>query len=121
MCVYSSSATSTYCSFTGGSSKSFARKRHYRSESQGSEDDEYVRGRQDRAPTRAEQGKTTKRAPKRTVSKPPRDGGPTRPDYRTMNRQEYYAIRKYDWYENVPKDDHIDDQNFWCQEQIYIY
>ena len=38
-----------------------------------------------------------------------------------MNRQEYYAIRQYDWYENVPKDDHIEDQNFWCQEQIHIY
>ena len=112
MCVYSSLAVSTYCSFTGGSSKSFARKRHYRSESQGSEDDEYVHGRLSRAPTRAEKGKTTKRVPKRTASKPKRGAAATRPDYRTMNRQDYYAIRRYDWYENVTKDDHIEDQNF---------
>ena len=110
--MYSSSAASTYCSFTGGSSKSFARKRHCRRDSQGSEDDEYVRGRQSRAPSRAEKGKTTKRAPKKTVTRPPREASTTRSNYRTMNRQEYYVIRQYDWYENVPKDDHIEDQNF---------
>ena len=38
-----------------------------------------------------------------------------------MNRQEYFAIRQYDWYENVPRDEHIEDPNFWCQEQIHIY
>ena len=38
-----------------------------------------------------------------------------------MNRQEYYAIRQYDWYEKLPRDENIEDPNFWCQEQIHIY
>ena len=112
--MYSSSAASTYCSFIGGSSKSFARKRHCRGDSQESEDDEDVRSRQSRAPSRVEKGKSTKRAPKQTVTTPPRGASTTRSNYRTMNRQEYYAIRQYDWYENVPRDEHIEDPNFWC-------
>ena len=68
-----------------------------------------------------EKGKSTKRVPKQTVIRPPRGASATRSNYRAMNRQEYFAIRQYDWYENVPRDEHIEDPNFWCQEQIHIY
>ena len=113
-CVYSSTAISLYFSFTHGSSKSAAWKCQCRGDSQGSERDEDVRGRQSRAPSRVEKGKSTKGAAKQTVTKPPRGAKATRPNYRTMNWQEYFAIRQYDWYEKVPRDEHIDDPNFWC-------
>ena len=45
----------------------------------------------------------------------------TRPNYLTMNPIDYARVRQSNWYTSMPRDDDIEDPNFWCMEQIYIY
>ena len=58
---------------------------------------------------------------KKQVAHRTKKGKETRPNYLTMNPVDYAQIRQSNWYRNVPRDENIEDPNFWCMEQIYIY
>ena len=38
-----------------------------------------------------------------------------------MDSIEYAAIRQKNWYEDMERDLEIEDNRFWCTEQLYIY
>ena len=48
-------------------------------------------------------------------------GKQSRPNYKDMDSVEYATLRQKDWYEEVEKDEDIEDNNFWCMEQMFIY
>ena len=58
---------------------------------------------------------------KQVATKPSKKGKETRPNYLTMPSVDYARVRQSNWYRNVPRDENIEDPNFWCMEQIYIY
>ena len=62
-----------------------------------------------------------KKSVKQTASKPKKKGKETRPNYLTMNNIDYAQVRQSNWYRNVPRDENIEDPNFWCMEQLYIH
>jgi hypothetical protein len=38
-----------------------------------------------------------------------------------MDSISYVAIRQKNWYEDIERDDDIEDKRFWCMEQEYIF
>ncbi|KAK1669690.1 hypothetical protein QYE76_057849 [Lolium multiflorum] len=48
-------------------------------------------------------------------------GKATRENYKTMDIISYVALRQKNWYEDVEREVDIEDQRFWCMEQIYIF
>ena len=38
-----------------------------------------------------------------------------------MDSISYVAIRQKNWYEDIERDDDIEDRRFWCMEQEYIF
>ena len=121
MCAYPCYPCSSY--LTGDSSrkrtKGYTRKRHFIQNEHGVGVDETIIAREAREAARgpAVRGR---RAPKVTSSKPSRKGKETRPNYKTMDLIQYAGIRQSNWY-NTPRDEQIDDPNFWCMEQSFIY
>ncbi|KAK1609161.1 hypothetical protein QYE76_032834 [Lolium multiflorum] len=45
----------------------------------------------------------------------------TRENYKTMDIVTYASIRQKKWYEDVQRDDEIEDRRFWCLEQEFIF
>ena len=58
-------------------------------------------------------------APKASTSSK-RKGKAQRPNYKTMPRADYIKIRQGDWY-LTPRDEEIEDNSFWCMEQLFIH
>ena len=38
-----------------------------------------------------------------------------------MDGVDYASIRQGDWYTSFERDEEIEDSNFWCMEQLFIY
>ena len=51
----------------------------------------------------------------------PRRGKAKRANYKDMDGVDYASIRQSDWYTSVERDEEIEDSNFWCMEQLFIY
>ena len=50
-----------------------------------------------------------------------RKGKEPRKSYWSMSKVEYAQIRQRDWYTRVERDDCIEDDRFWCTEQMFIH
>ncbi|KAK1649256.1 hypothetical protein QYE76_067061 [Lolium multiflorum] len=50
-----------------------------------------------------------------------RKGKSSRENYKSMDGVSYAAIRQKNWYEDVQRDDEIEDTRFWCLEQEFIF
>ena len=98
--------------------KGYTRKRHFVQNEYNVGVDETIIAREAREAARGPVVRG-RRAPKLTTVKPPRKGKETRPNYKTMDLIEYARICQSNWY-NTPRDEQIDDPNFWCMEQNFI-
>jgi hypothetical protein len=50
-----------------------------------------------------------------------RKGKAPRVNYKRMNIVSYSALRQLDWYTSQQRSVYIEDRQFWCMEQLYIY
>ena len=119
-CVYSSLLLSLYSIITGGSSgaprRSVRRRKHnFHLNDEGVYVDDHVTLQRAKEELREAAEEKKKRAAMR------RKGKTARLNYKTMDSIEYAALRQKDWYEDVPRDEDIEDTNFWCMEQLFIY
>ncbi|KAK1667046.1 hypothetical protein QYE76_055205 [Lolium multiflorum] len=73
------------------------------------------RPRQNRSSDEFAQNAPRKSTTIRRKNKAPRE------NYKSMDIATYAAIRMKNWYEDVARDDEIEDKRFWCLEQEFIY
>ncbi|KAK1627926.1 hypothetical protein QYE76_002241 [Lolium multiflorum] len=50
-----------------------------------------------------------------------RKGKSSRENYKSMDIVSYAAMRQKNWYEDIDRDDEIEDKRFWCMEQEFIF
>ncbi|KAK1607075.1 hypothetical protein QYE76_030748 [Lolium multiflorum] len=50
-----------------------------------------------------------------------RKGKSSRENCKSMDIVSYAAIRQKNWYEDIERDDEIEDKRFWCMEQEFIF
>ena len=49
-----------------------------------------------------------------------RKGKEQRQNYKEMSNVDFALMRQKDWYVTMPRDNEIEDPNFWCMEQLFI-
>ncbi|KAK1620816.1 hypothetical protein QYE76_026333 [Lolium multiflorum] len=50
-----------------------------------------------------------------------RKGKSSRENYKEMDSVSYAALRQKNWYEDIERDDEIEDKRIWCMEQEFIF
>lgn len=109
---------SLYIHLTGGSSgapKKRIRKRYLRPNEDGTLVDENV------TRARAQQAMRDEAAAKKEKAASRRKGKQSRVNYKDMDSITYASLRQGDWYVSVERDEEIEDNSFWCMEQLFIY
>ena len=119
-CVHLPHMLSPYFIFTGDSSrpprKSTRRQRHtFTQDEEGRWVDDSKILQEAREEQRAAEAAKKRKAELRRRGKAPR------PNYKTMDSVEYSTLRQQDWFETSERDSNIEDPNFWCLEQLFIY